>query len=211
MFESTIALFDQYYRNQGKKETPGFNSGLGVEVRERLQQLNYIVSRVQELELIATRTHYRCQAVLTAHIEDLERRGIPYKKASAPRFHITREEFEAERKASFEMKLLTEAFYYLAGRVRTILRNKQNPLPGLNNFECKGVRNVRNKLLEHAESKDSSISSQSFAWGASRGPVLKAVRRIDQKHIFPDNGLYVNAKEFRDNLEVLLRVVLAKS
>ena len=106
------------------------------------------------------------------------------------------------------MKLLAEAFYYFAGRVRTILRNTQAPLPGLACFECDGVRNTRNKLLEHAEGKDSQVSIQSFGWGGSRGPVIKALRYGGQENVFPDRGLYENAEEFRVNLERCIRAAI---
>jgi hypothetical protein len=135
----------------------------------------------------------------------VKNRGVPYESAPVPPgVYLNGEEVEAHGKASFELKLLTEAFYHFAWRVRTILRNQRAPLPGLTSFECEGVRNVRNKLLEHAEGRDSQVSIQSFGWGAAQGPVLKALRYSGQEEIFPDRGLYRNAEEFRDNLERLL-------
>jgi len=212
MFESTSILFDEYCRHLDTKETQGFNRDLGCEVRERLQQLNYIVERVRKLENIAQQALSRHQARLIEHIEDLKSRGISYESAPFPSSaRVTEEEFKTNDEASFEMKLLTEAFYYLAGRVRTILRNAQAPLPGLTNFECEGARNVRNKLLEHAEGGDSQVSICSFGWGAAHGPMLKALRYGGQEHVFPDRGLYENAEEFRDNLEHRLRAVLSTS
>ena len=58
------------------------------------------------------------------------------------------------RANSFEMETLVEAFYYFAFRLRQVIQQ----LPDLNNFECKGVRNVRNKLLEHPEGADSGVN-----------------------------------------------------
>lgn len=206
MFESTIARFDEYYRLLDSKSAPGFNRELGCEVRERLQQLDYIIERVRELEKIAEQALNRAGDAGIAHYEDLKNRGVPFDSVPLPSSTtITKEEFDTHRRASFEIKLLTEAFYYFAGRVRTILRNKQVFLPGLESFECVGVRNVRNKLLEHAEGSDSQVSIQSFGWGSAHGPVLKAVRYGGQEDIFPDGGLYRNAEEFRDTLERLLQ------
>lgn len=211
MLQSTITIFDEYYRQLDAGAVLGFNRDLGCEVRERLQQLHYIVDRVQDLEEVARQAFSRHRTAFAAHIEELTTRGVPYESVPVPSsVNITREEFEMHEKATFEMKLLTEAFYYLAGRVRTILRNRQAPLPGLSSFECEGVRDVRNKLLEHAEGGDSQVSIQSFACGADHGPVLKALRYSGQEHIFPDRGLYKNAEEFRDNLENCLRAVISR-
>ena len=209
MFESTVALFDDYYRHLDSKAVPGFNRDLGCEVRKRLQQLDYMVERVRELEKIAHQALKRSGDAGVAHYEGLKNRGIPYDSVPLPsNTKITKEEVDTHQKAEFEMELLTEAFYYFAGRVRVILRNKQAGLAGLTLFECDGVRNVRNKLLEHAEGKDSRVSIQSFGWGSAHGPVLKAARYGGEEHIFPDGGLYKNAEEFRINLEQLLRAKL---
>jgi hypothetical protein len=212
MFQTTIVLFDRYCRYLDTQGIPQFNRDLSYEVKDRLKQLDYIVTKVKELENTATATHLRFDAERKAHIEDLRRRGIAYE--AEPWFPFTQpttEELEAEGRAMFEMELLTETFYYFAGRVRTILRNPQAPIPGLKGFECEGVRNTRNKLLEHAEGKDSQVSIRSFGCGGSQGPVLKAVRLVDQTEVFPDKGLYKNAEEFRSNLDRLLEAELAKS
>lgn len=211
MFVKTIDLFDDYCRRLDVIKAPSFNRDLGCEVRERLYQLGYIVDRVHELERTANEAFSRHKMAFIAHIEDIKHRGVAYESEPVPKgVEITKKEFEKHEKAEFEMKLLTEAFYYFAGRIRTILRNPQAPLPGLTNFECEGVRNVRNKLLEHAEGKDSQVSIQSFGWGAANGPVLKSIRYSSQKHIFPDQGLYINAEEFRENFERLIKNKLHK-
>lgn len=188
------------------KGEPDFNRSLGSEVRKRLEQLDFIVSRVKQLEVEATAAFSRFRAEFEEHarIAD-EYDGHPNPPALPPLTRITAEEFAIRHKATFEMELLTETFYYLAGRVRTIAKHSENPLPGLSSFECAGVRNTRNKLLEHPEGKDSKVHMLSFAWGAPRGPVVKAIRWADQAEIFPDKGLYENAEEFRTSFERLLR------
>ena len=152
MFAGTIRAFDDYYRAADAGNLPGFNRDLGCEVRERLQQLAYIIEKVRELEGTERGAFSRGQQALKDHVIDLKNRGIDFESVPAPPdTQITREEAQTAQRASFEMKLLTESFYYLAGRVRTIVANPGKPLPGLGSFECEGVRDVRNKLLEHAE------------------------------------------------------------
>jgi hypothetical protein len=48
---------------------------------------------------------------------------------------------------AFEIKLSTEAFYYFAARFIKILKC----FTQFKNFDAPGVRNVRNRLLEHSE------------------------------------------------------------
>jgi hypothetical protein len=170
------------------------------------------VNRVRELEDIASQPLKRLRETLQEHILDIEKRGIPYESEPAPpNLALTEDERESQTKASFELQLLTEAFYYFASRVRTILKHHLKPIPGLTKFECVGVRNTRNHLIEHAEGKDSQIFIRSFAWGGQQGPVLKAVRYGGQEGIFRDKGLYENAEEFRSNLEKLLHAALPKT
>ncbi|MBK9169469.1 MAG: hypothetical protein IPM24_18680 [Bryobacterales bacterium] len=81
-------------------------------------------------------------------------------------------------------------------------------MPGLEGFKCQGVRNVRNQLIEHPEGGNSRVLIQSWGSRSARGPVLKAARYGEQEHIFPDQGLYVNAEEFRTNLTAVLEHAL---
>jgi len=209
MFTSTIQLFDDYYRYADASQSVGFNRDLACEVREKLEQIDYIVSKVRNLEQNILAVHSRLEEVLRTHIENLKARGQSFEANPIPaEAIITREEEETILRAEFEMKLLTEAFYYFAGRVRSILRHSSAPLPGLASFECEGVRNTRNKLLEHPEGKGSHVFIRSFAWGGAQGPVIKALRYDPQQHVFPDRGLYENAREFRENLERCIRTAL---
>lgn len=212
MFKPTIALFDLYLSHLDAHGGSDFNRDLGLEVKERLEQLDFIVSKVMKLEQTVTAVHRRFETSLKSHIQNLERRGVPFEdEPDFPFEKMTVDEMKLQKNAVFEMSLLTETFYYIAGRIRTILRNSEAPIPGLTRFECVGVRNTRNHLLEHAEGKDSRIFARSFGCGASQGPVIKAMRSIEQKDIFPDRGLYRNAEEFRTNLERLLELRLAGS
>jgi hypothetical protein len=94
----------------------------------------------------------------------------------------------------FELRLSTEAFYYFAQRFVKIL----NCLPHLKTFDAPGVRNVRNRLLEHPE-----VTQQDWGYAARTGPALKsaAPRPAGKENVPSDPGLFVNAAELRDRLE----------
>jgi len=205
MFTDTISLFDTYYVKLDKSQVPGFNKNLGREVRERFQQLSFLVNGVRTRQAEDLELNNRWLALCRGRSIDfstLDRTKLPPDLAEIAKI------VERSEGLVFEMKLFTESFYYLAGRLRTLLRHKSRPLPGLETFECRGVRDVRNKLLEHAEGTDSQISIRSWGFSRESGPVLKAVRYDHQQHVFPDSGLFTNANEIKVNLDTLLRAQL---
>src|SRR2546422_4107921 len=158
MFEQTIELFDKYYQTLDQNEDPNIRRNQAAEVRERLEQLDYILSRVRACEHDATHAMDRSQLAFREHVERVRREGLDFEAvAASPTAKITEEEARRALSAEREMKLMTEAFYYFAGRVRSILRHKSVPLPGLEGFESEGVRNVRNKLIEHPEGAESRV------------------------------------------------------
>ena len=110
----------------------------------------------------------------------------------------------------FKLELYAECFYFVTWRICSILQHKtHNILAYLNTFEAKGVCDVRNQLIEHPE-KESQIFMQSFMCGGDEGPVLKNARPVGDEFQIRDKGLWVNAGEFKDNLEKLLRAALEK-
>jgi hypothetical protein len=210
MFETTVELFDRYYKKLDKENAPGFNRELGCEVRERLQQLDYLIHAVRERGQRHEVIMKRSGDAFMRHVEYVESSGLDWEKTAAPEeINPTREEIDEADSLWFEMQLFTECFYYFAGRLRTILRNKAEPLPELSYFECEGARNVRNKLLEHAEAKDSQVFIRSFGFGGTQGPVLKSIRNQGQESVYPDKGLYQNALEIKESLEHLINKALA--
>ncbi|MFG1312854.1 hypothetical protein [Xanthobacter autotrophicus] len=94
------------------------------------------------------------------------------------------------------LHLLTEQFYWVTFRARSALRH----LPDLGKFDAQGVRNMRNKLIEHPEGRDSLIFNAGFGFGGPRGPILAASRTDQQSNRWPDAGLFPNAEEFATNL-----------
>jgi hypothetical protein len=188
---ATQKLFFDYLRvviddNQIPSAVNNDRRYLALELAERIAELHFILTRGHELEaLISELSHLR--------------------EVNGPSF-----ESESEERARIELRVLTEGFYYCAARARAVARNTKFPLPGLASFECKGVRDVRNKLLEHPEGSDSQVFVVSFGRGGSDGPVIKPLRPVGQENIFPDAGLFRNAEEFKVNLERLLMRALAE-
>ena len=208
-FHSTSELFDRYYREVDQRQIESFNRNLAGEFRERLEQLDWLLERIRQLELQGETILSRSQRISEAHLDRIEREGLDWEKEPMPPgAKLTAEEGRAWLDIEFEMKLLTESFYYIAGRARAIARHREEPLPGLRTFEAEGVRNVRNHLIEHPEGSPSRVFLLSWAWGGPQGPVIKAIRHVGQQDVFPDPGLYRNAAQFRDRLEALLRATL---
>lgn len=173
-FDQTVILFDEYYRHEDSVD-PAFNKDLACEGRKRLTQTNKLLRMIIELE------------------------GEDRTLSPPPGNWVKGENPEVDKtiyrmtEIGDELEFLTEAFYLFAFRLREIIKL----LPELKNFECEGVRDVRNHLLVHPERKDSEVFIQSFGHGGSQGPVIKALRYSDQVNISPDKGLFVNAAELK--------------
>ena len=179
-FSDTTRLYRQYSRAIGglSASEPSYNGQLVSEVEYRLEQLDFLLAKIRELD--QARIDFINQP-------DPESRNMKFLRSNA-----------------FEIRLLTESFYHFAGRLRSIIRHKERPCPYLTGFECNGIRDVRNHLLEHPEGINSRVFEWSWTIGGVEGPVLKAWREPSQAGTFPDCGLYPNAQELKANLEVVL-------
>lgn len=114
----------------------------------------------------------------------------------------------ASEENSLEMEIFVEGFYYIAFRLRNVIQR----LPGLNNFECEGVRNVRNHLIEHPEKNDSGVIHGCMSSGnRETGPVLKWTRLPLENILWQDEGLWVNARELAQNLTEKINAALGES
>lgn len=203
MFDSTIEVFDRYCDKMEKDNLSSYNSDLAIEVRKRIEQLNYLFNMIKEKD------DKHMKLVWDTGSVPLDLRDFVEKAGDSDTTVMAEKRYEMKM-LMFEIEMYTESFYYLAGRMRTILRNHSEPLPKLKSFECEGARNVRNKLLEHAEGKDSRVFVQNFGIDGELGPILKAGRPEGQEDVFPDAGLYVNAKEIKSSLEQLLNKSLTE-
>jgi hypothetical protein len=206
-FEKASDLLGAYYVFNDKAKTTGFVNDLASEGQERLRQLAYLIEKVKHLEEILIQINQKHGKALEKWVGYVRENNLDYSSLPQPdELRWTNEDRELFITSMFEMSLFTESFYYFAFRLRTIIRH----LPGLESFEAKGVRDVRNKLIEHPDKdRDSQIFIRSFATGnQERGPVIKALRYGEQPNNFPDNGLYINAVEFETNLQKVLATYL---
>jgi len=103
-----------------------------------------------------------------------------------------------------EMRVLLEAFYYNANRIRDLFRDSGRGLPGLARFEATGIRDVRNHLVEHPTRKR-GVKVMAIAVGGPLGPQLKPMRRANDATGTWDAGLSTNAREFCTSLESILQ------
>lgn len=196
MFARCIEVFDEYYRAADAKRVQGFSAPLGCEVRERLQQMDWLLGQIRpredELNAITTEAGAR----LKEHVGRVKAEGLSYEDTPMPpESQMSRDEGYRSIALMFEIQLHVECFYYFAARARSIIRG----MPQLKSFEAAGVRNVRNHLIEHPEGRTSQVLSRSFGFGGANGPVVKALRESTET-AHPDAGLFANAQEFADNL-----------
>lgn len=129
------------------------------EAVHRMRQLEWIAARVWQLEL---------KAGVIVHLESLaaDDRGI-------------------------EVITLCEGAYYFAARLKRVISEigEDEKCVLCKNFDPRGVRTVRNHLIEHT--KDPTWM---FATGGSNGPRLKPTDEYRGAEF--DRGLYVNIDEF---------------
>lgn len=182
---------DETYR--GRQNEPG------IEAQKRVSQMIWILRKVAELQDVVSSAHELTSLPIPNISEEedyfkSEKYKDWEKRRDAGEF---REALNNSVKAVFEIEMLTESFYYFGFRARGVIRDS---LDGIKNFECKGIRNVRNHLVEHPEGKSSTVTENGFGLGLEHGPVLKAIRSDGKEKIHNDQGLFVNAAEFATNL-----------
>lgn len=199
-FDSTINLLDTYQAKLRGTPPPNYNGDLLSETRERLRMLSILYSKVCELHDQATS---RSQNLFPSNSEFFEDtpEGIKHKRMpTKEEFNEMNMQFIKHQELVLEMKMYAESFYYFAARIRKILIDKKVPLPLLNKFEAPGIRNVRNLIIEHP----GDLLIPSCCYGGAEGPKLKGAHYLGQKNVEQDRGFFINASEFKENLESLL-------
>jgi hypothetical protein len=188
MYSELVESFSRYAKlitSQSGARNPA-RDDLAAEVVERLQQLNYIIHQLDEID---------SQFGKMVTIEVINERGEKEHYNAA---------HERDQHLQFVMRLLTESFYYFSFRARQILRNKVHAFPGLGSFEAVGVRDVRNHLIEHPEGELSRVFNRTFMWSPDTGMHLKPSRHEWENSSFVDVGIKANAKEFAERLSAAL-------
>lgn len=186
------SALDRHYRTCDQVYSGKFNE-LGSEARKRVGQMIWLLSEVGKILLEweeAQQPLLKLGELL--HSGEITPEEWNERMQSPDNIDVTR----TATSFSEPLETLTEAFYWIAGRTRAVIRE----LPNLRGFEGEGVRNTRNKLLEHPGSKDSGVLITSFGWGGNQGPVVKALRFEHQAETWPDKGLFVNAIDFAQEL-----------
>ncbi|WP_299782844.1 hypothetical protein [uncultured Formosa sp.] len=201
-FESTYKLYEEYNKINTQNPIEGYQVGYTIDGLEILRQLDYLYKEITSFNNYFAEKN----EVLTRQFEIWEnhcvKNNIDYsvymeeKRHEIPKLSNRKKSNEV----SFKAKLFTEMFYYKAFRLRNIIRYSG----GLGKkFECEGVRNVRNILIEHPE-KSGFIYIYSFGLGIKEiGPILNTGNLENDKK-FKDIGLFKNATEFKINLEKIL-------
>jgi hypothetical protein len=114
-----------------------------------------------------------------------------------------------------EVALFTEAFYFFAWRLVEVLTGSGAfAFDGFSKLEARGIRIVRNHLLQHPEKYKKNFQQSLVV--TSNGPVLKTmtvVVRSDTGKVEPedesvDRGLFVNALELHDEIKERIRKTL---
>jgi len=195
-FDSTVALFEVYRKKMKSESCPSYNNTLALEVRKRLKQLSFLSDKVRDYEQKFNSSSIA--DVLGVNVEELPSRSgsIQLLKSDA---------FDSYRSGWFELEFYVESFYYIADRIRKVLNHKtKNTFPGLKNFRADGVRDVRNKVLAHPEDFG-QISVPSIDRGRAEEPRLRTAKSVPDMSSIVDCGFWINAKEFKNNLEKLLK------
>ena len=209
-FESTLRLFEAYFWCHVDAGTPKFDEHLAHEVRERLRQLSFLYDEIMALETSMLEKEY-------------SRSGRPapgqirkFIHTNLGRFVRPHEDGYAEYgpgspfSESAQLRLRLENFYYVAHRILCLVQDSRLQLPGISGLSAAGVRSVRNHLVEHPTKKKGNRIS-SYAFGGPVGPQLKPLSDPAGPAATFDEGLYANARQFRDNFERVLRTGLRQA
>lgn len=200
-FESTYNLCEQYKKINAQNPTKGFQLGYTIDGLEILEQLDYLFKKITISNNYFAEQNEILNKQFDAYRNHCLENNLDYiEYISEIQHEIPRSNHKKSDKFAFKAKLYSEMFYYKAFRLRNIIRYSG----GLGKkFECEGIRNVRNILIEHPEKSD-FIYIYSFGLGMKEiGPVLKTGNPENDKK-FKDIGLFKNATEFKMNLEKIL-------
>jgi hypothetical protein len=196
MYESCISLLAEYAARREPVDRAG--AEVAREIALRLRHIRWLSTRIDELE----------KALLNAHYAE---HGVPQPRTTVMIGFLPTLAPDAATSPLTEqetLQLFAETFYYSAHRILTVLDECANVLPGLKSVRAKGVRRVRNNLIEHANKKGGH-STYSFSLSNAAGVRLRAARLPEESVGFIDEGFRTNSSEFQSELESMLRAVAA--
>jgi hypothetical protein len=221
VFEDVVDLWKEYTT----KHAQGWalddqRQDRSAEVRERLVQIDIVLDYLKTALGRFFGDPAKAQRKLKWMIEA---------KARLDAGEITSEQYYAELstpespeqlrtlvRASDEVRLFTEMFYFVAWRLKeAFTTGGPSKFHGFDNFNPRGVNFVRNHLLEHPDRFGGNFRQHVVITHA--GPVLKSstmVIRTETGRTEPDSesvdrGLFVNAQEFHEELLGRLRSALS--
>lgn len=160
--------FEEYERAAARRFN-NVQTHLAAEVRRRLAQCKWIES---QLEAAETRLTSLAQGAVRPSAAEV---ALP----------------EHARKLMFKIELLSETHYLIAWRASECLGS----LPGLRSFCAVGVRNVRNRLIEHPDKKG-GVYEWSTTYVSGMGLKIKPSPDHSGQPRHLDKGLWNNVMEF---------------
>lgn len=170
-----------------------YNSSQAGEATHRLEKMQVILEWLAEIDRPPR---------WKSRIEELSLQGKSEDEIVREMESVKPTEAEAREEHTLSIRAwtLVESLYYNGARALKILAK----VPGLSRLRADGVRNVRNKLIEHPNERDSQVYELSFLSGGPAGYILKGFRSEERKDVFPDTGHLRNLEEFIANLEATL-------
>lgn len=190
-----LAEFDEFYRWMDKAHAGSLNEQ-GVDVGKRLRQVRLVVGLLNA----ALAESRAINQVADDAAEAVDGSGDPWAPLNA-RVEAMKPHLQRDIELMSLIELYSETFYWVAGRAL----KAATFLPGLKSLAAPGVRNVRNKLIEHTEGPDSRVFNGGFGYGKPRGPILAGLRTSETPDAWPDAGLFVNAEEFSTKFVAALK------
>jgi hypothetical protein len=165
MFDRCTALLRDYSEKVRRAGADDETLEYLIEFEQRLAQLAFIVNRVRALAQRTAATDRLAVAQYNQHTTGAPLLLRPENASMAREARPFLETLAPARMHELEMRVLTEAFYYIGFRASAVAQKR---LPGLGGFAAEGVRN---KLIEHPEEKEPGVieNGYSFDHNSARG------------------------------------------
>jgi hypothetical protein len=213
MYERVGELWKEYITKYGSswgESDP--RKGLSAEATRRLEQLDLILEKLKQALTLSPEEEKRRKDETEWFIktQELFARGeITKEEYEAGLSQKSPEDIQAFVQRTNDVWLFTETFYCIAWRLREILNIHEPSFPNLQKIDGLGIRHVRNLLIEHPDQQKEKANYQQTMIVTDDGPALKCLEiRIDGQtgQSSPakesmDQGLYINAKEFKEEME----------